>query len=184
MEGQARGGWFRGVAGEVASASHEKAVGKTTLATALCDRLAARQAGPTGRPVVVTKEPTEAFDLGNEELLHGVALAEAIAEDQFRHIAELIGPALADGATVVCDRYILSSYAFHTADGVRAAVIARLNRGFPRPALNLVLEAGPGELRRRRGARGSTTRLQAPPSNYGTPTPTRSSTSPSTSNAP
>jgi dTMP kinase len=108
---------------------------------------------------VVTKEPTPAFDLSNEEKLRGLALAKAIAEDRRRHVAEQIGPALEAGGAVICDRYILSSYAFHTADGVPAEVIDELNRGFPLPDLNLILRVAPLELARRRGERGTATRL-------------------------
>lgn len=35
---------------------------------------------------------------------------------------------------MVCDRYILSSYVFHVADGVLKTVITRLNQGFPPPS--------------------------------------------------
>lgn len=132
-------------------------MGKTTLITALAARLAG--SSPQAR-TIITKEPTPHFDLGSEQRLHGVDLAQAIAEDRSRHVADLIGPALAAGCTVVCDRYILSSFAFHTIDGVPEAVIEELNSGFPLPALNLVLRALPGELRRRRAQRGAVTRLQ------------------------
>jgi dTMP kinase len=146
-----------------------KGVGKSTIASALSEWLDARLAGSLGRsassvpvrPVLVTKEPTPGFDLNNEEKLRGLALAEAIAEDRRRHVAEQIGPALEAGGIVICDRYILSSYAFHTADGVTAKTLDELNRGFPLPNLNLILRVGPLELARRRGERGTTTRLQS-----------------------
>jgi dTMP kinase len=145
-----------------------KGVGKSTIASALSEWLAARLTGLPGqsissvpvRPVLVTKEPTPAFDLGKEEKLRGLALAEAIAEDRHRHVAEQIGPALEAGGIVICDRYILSSYAFHTADGTPAEVVDELNRGFPPPDLNLILRVAPLELARRRGERGTATRLQ------------------------
>ena len=146
-----------------------KGVGKSTIASALSERLATRLTASSGLPpspapvcpVLVTKEPTPGFELGNEQTLQGIALAEAIAEDRRRHVTEQIGPALEAGGAVICDRYVLSSYAFHTADGVTAEVIDELNSGFPLPDLNLILRVPPAELARRRRERGTMTRLQA-----------------------
>lgn len=154
--------------GRLVALEGPKAVGKSTIVSSLSVWLAARLTESPGRsvssvltrPVLVTKEPTPAFDLGNEEKLRGLALAQAIAEDRRRHVAEQIGPALEAGGIVICDRYILSSYAFHTADGVSAEVIDELNRGFPLPDLNLILRVAPLELARRRSERETTTRLQ------------------------
>ncbi len=133
-----------------------KLAGKTTLVSDLSTRLAAASRAD----VVLTKEPTPAFDLTREQRMHGVDLAASIAEDRRRHVNDVIGPALADGRTVICDRYILSSYVFHTADGVPETVIEQLNGDFPRPALNLVLRVSARELRRRHIQRATTTRLQ------------------------
>lgn len=141
--------------GELIALEGPKAAGKTRLLTTVAVLLA-----PASQ-VVLTKEPTPAFDLRREQDLCGLALAEAIAADRARHVAEVIGPALAEGRTVICDRYILSSYVFHVPDGVPAAVVAELNSDFPAPALNLVLEVPADELRRRRSQRPGTTRLQS-----------------------
>jgi dTMP kinase len=144
--------------GQLIALEGPKGCGKTLLISALDDRLAedSRQMG-----TVITKEPTPRFDLSNEQRLCGAALALAITEDRRRHVAEVIGPALDAGSTVVCDRYILSSFAFQTFDGVPESVVARLNSGFPQPTLNLILRVAPEELRRRRSQRGIGTRLQA-----------------------
>ncbi|WP_067459697.1 dTMP kinase [Actinomadura macra] len=132
-----------------------KAAGKTTLITALADRLEGAAAAP-----VLTKEPTPTFDLSLEQRVQGVGLASAIAEDRRRHVADVIAPALARGRAVICDRYLLSSYVFHTADGVGESVIEQLNRGFPLPCVNVVLRVGAAELDRRRVGRARATRLQ------------------------
>lgn len=141
--------------GQLIAVEGPKAAGKTTLMNALARRLA-----PAGG-VVLTKEPTPAFDLTREQRMRGAELAVAIAEDRRQHVADVIGPALAAGCTIICDRYILSSYVFHTFDGVAEAVIEELNRDFPSPTLNLILRVSVAELRRRRGLRPSATRLQS-----------------------
>jgi dTMP kinase len=132
-----------------------KGVGKTSLCAVLSTRL-----DPLDQ-ALLTKEPTSAFDLRKEQALRGVALAAAIAADRRMHVAEEIGPALAAGRPVVCDRYILSSYVFHTADGVPEMVVADLNRSFPLPSLNLILRTDAEVIGRRLGQRGQVTRLQA-----------------------
>ena len=88
--------------------------GKTTQAELLRAALAAE-----GREVVLTREPG-GTDLGEgirELLLEGSAMtpwAEAalFAASRAEHVAEVIRPALARGATVVCDRYLDSSLAY------------------------------------------------------------------------
>jgi dTMP kinase len=134
-----------------------KGVGKTALCTALAARLSPRERMQS----LLTKEPTPAFDLQNEQMLRGAALAEAIAADRRVHVAEELAPALAAGKLVVCDRYLLSSYVFHTGDGVPSSVITELNRSFPLPSLNIILHADEGTIRRRLGLRGGATRLQS-----------------------
>src|SRR5215472_9330563 len=93
-----------------------KGVGKTALCTALATSLGLEDHDR----VLITKEPTPAFDLANEQILRGIDLATAIAADRQAHVATVITPALAEGKMVICDRYILSSYVFHTIDGVPA----------------------------------------------------------------
>jgi dTMP kinase len=88
--------------------------GKSTQACALAERLEA-----TGREVVLTREPG-GTPLGEEIrmlLLHAGhvapwAEAALFAASRAQHVEELIGPALARGAVVVCDRYVDSSVAY------------------------------------------------------------------------
>ncbi|SEG91754.1 dTMP kinase [Thermomonospora echinospora] len=134
-----------------------KGVGKTTLCAALAERITGT---PGASKVLITKEPTPRFDLGNEQRLTGLALAKAIAADRRWHVDAELEPALAAGRTVICDRYILSSYIFHTGDGVAEDVIDRLNESFPLPTLNVVLYVPADALRERLNARSSATRLQ------------------------
>ncbi|MHB1845670.1 MAG: dTMP kinase [Deltaproteobacteria bacterium] len=97
--------------------------------------LAKRLIGPEGRP----------FDRG--------ALALLFAADRLDHVASEVVPALARGAWVVCDRYVLSSLAYQTLD-LPEAFVQSINDRAPAPDLTLFLDV-PAEvaLRRRRAER-------------------------------
>jgi len=88
--------------------------GKTTQATLLAEQLRSE-----GRDVVATREPggTELGERIRELVLHGGAVApwaEAalFAAARAQLVEDVIRPALARGADVVCDRYIDSSLAY------------------------------------------------------------------------
>ena len=88
--------------------------GKSTQAELLRDALAAE-----GRDAVLTREPggTELGERIRELLLDGpemTAWAEAalFAASRAQHVEQVIRPALARGADVVCDRYVDSSLAY------------------------------------------------------------------------
>jgi dTMP kinase len=88
--------------------------GKSTQAELLRGALAAE-----GREVVLTREPggTQLGERVRELLLDGPpmgAWAEAalFAASRAQHVEEVIRPALARGADVVCDRYVDSSLAY------------------------------------------------------------------------
>jgi dTMP kinase len=88
--------------------------GKTTQVQLLAVRLRAE-----GVEVVITREPG-GTPLGEEIrdlVLHGGdmapwAEAALYAASRAQHVAEVIRPALARGATVLCDRYVDSSVAY------------------------------------------------------------------------
>jgi dTMP kinase len=134
-----------------------KGTGKTTLVTALVKRLA----DASEENVVVTKEPTQRFDLRQEAHLSGSDLALAIARDREAHVRDVIAPALEQGKAVVCERYILSSLVFHCGDGVPADDIWDMNATFPLPDATLVLTASAEVILARRGNRARLTRLEA-----------------------
>ncbi|HWB75244.1 MAG TPA: dTMP kinase [Nannocystaceae bacterium] len=67
------------------------------------------------------------------------ALALLFAADRIDHVASEITPALARGEIVVCDRYVLSSWAYQGLDCDPAWVRA-INVHAPWPDLTLVLE--------------------------------------------
>jgi dTMP kinase len=90
--------------------------GKSLQAATLAERLRA-----SGRPVVLTREPGgTAIGERLREVLLGVSapqrdpLTEAMLFSTARHqlVVEVIEPALADGAIVVCDRYVDSTTAY------------------------------------------------------------------------
>jgi len=88
--------------------------GKTTQATLLAEQLRSE-----GRDVVATREPggTELGERIRELVLHGGrvapwAEAALFAAARAQLVDEVIRPALARGADVVCDRYIDSSLAY------------------------------------------------------------------------
>jgi dTMP kinase len=86
-------------------------------------------------------------------------MALLFAADRLDHVENELSPSLADGATVVCDRYYHSSVAYQSLTGgagvAAIAWIRELNRYARRPDLTIVLDV-PAEVaaerrRRRRG---------------------------------
>ncbi len=104
--------------------------GKSTQALLLEEHLRG-----LGREVVATREPggTELGEQVRRLLLEGpemAAWAEAalFAASRAEHAAEVIGPALARGADVVCDRFVDSSLAYQgIARGLGVEPVLRLN---------------------------------------------------------
>lgn len=123
--------------------------GKTTQAGMLAERLRA-----AGREVVLTREPG-GTGLGEEIralLLHGGhvapwAEAALYAASRAQHVEEVIRPALARGATVVCDRYLDSSVAYQgVGRGLGLERVLELNLaavGGLLPDVTVLIEIGP-----------------------------------------
>jgi dTMP kinase len=123
------------------------ASGKSTQAARLADHLGAR----------CTREPgsTELGERVREILLHADDVhldprAEALlfAAARAQHVAEVIGPALAAGETVVADRYIASSLAYQGfGRGLEVDQVRRVNEwatGGLWPDLIVLLDVAPG----------------------------------------
>src|SRR5512143_1353769 len=134
--------------------------GKTTQISLLADYLAAR-----GRSVRLTREPggTSIGDQVRKILLDpaNAALdprAELLlyAAGRAQHLAELIRPALGDGAIVLCDRFSDATYAYQ-GHGRRLSLeligdLDRLVTGGMRPDLTILLDIDASEgLARARG---------------------------------
>ncbi|MCE5228257.1 dTMP kinase [bacterium] len=116
--------------------------GKSTLASALARALEAR-----GRAVVLSFEPTRGAhgrrirELAVSGRSNPAEETELFINDRREHVANLIAPALADGKTVVLDRYYYSTMAYQGARGMDTAEIQKRNEEFaPRPDLLVILE--------------------------------------------
>jgi dTMP kinase len=104
--------------------------GKSTQARLLAERLRSE-----GRDVVLTREPggTAVGEQIREILLHGESLApwaeaSLFAAARAQLVDEVIRPALARGADVVCDRYVDSSLAYQgLARGLGVERVLELN---------------------------------------------------------
>ncbi|MET8006269.1 dTMP kinase [Nonomuraea glycinis] len=133
--------------------------GKSTLAALIAGRLTA-----AGRPTLATREPSLSLIgvLAREhtDIIGGAALACLVAADRYQHLATEIRPALASGSTVICDRYVPSSYVLQQLDGVPLDFIRRLNDLADRPHLALLVTAAPSILERRLAKRGAHSRFE------------------------
>lgn len=125
-----------------------------------------------GHEVVLTQEPTAGpvgtmirqaltgrLGLpGGAGPLTAPTLALLFAADRADHQAVVLEPALARGAVVLSDRYLLSSLAYQGAE-VGLAWVAAINRAARVPDLTLFLEVPPGVAAARREGRGSVEEL-------------------------
>lgn len=121
---------------------------KTTLAKALATTLRA-----DGREVMLTSEPWDRAVIDHARGLTPRAAHMQFIADRARHIERVILPALAQGVTVVCDRYALTGVVYALAQepglGVRTAWLREgVDPGddgaltvIPRPDLVLVCDA-------------------------------------------
>ncbi len=116
--------------------------GTTSQCTALASELRAR-----GHAVRKTREPS-AGEIGqlvrhrlgvSADLLSPAALALLFAADRLDHLDREIRPALAQQEVVVCDRYVMSSWAYQSLD-CDLDWIRSLNVHARWPDLTLVLE--------------------------------------------
>src|SRR5690348_15816551 len=132
--------------------------GKTTQARLLGERLTAQ-----GVDVVLTREPG-GTPLGEEIrnlVLHGDhvapwAEAALYAASRAQHVEQVIRPALARGATVICDRYVDSSVVYQgVARGLGLERVLELNLAVTEgllPDRTFVLDVDPDTARARHSA--------------------------------
>lgn len=110
--------------------------GKTTQARLLAERMDAELTreptdGPFGR---VVRDAVE-----GRERLGDVALALGFAADRAHHSA-WIADSLADGRSVVSDRYVLSSLAYQPSARVRVDWLTTINEGVIDPSVTVFLD--------------------------------------------
>ena len=136
-------------------------VGKTTQAQLLAHYLA-----HLGLPVILTREPTNGFFgqkirqiiINGRQGLTPAAELDLFLADRREHVQQVIQPALADGKTVITDRYYFSSMAYQGALGLDPQEIQRRHRDFaPPPDLVIILELPLNEISRRLERRGTAT---------------------------
>ncbi len=136
--------------------------GTTTQCAAIAKDLRAH-----GREVLTTREPSDGpigklirqaltRQLGlstKKQPLTPTTLALLFAADRVDHVAREIEPALARGATVLSDRYLLSSLAYQGSQ-LPIGWVAKINQGALVPDLTLFLQIDPALGAKRRAARG------------------------------
>ncbi len=130
-----------------------------------------------GRAVHATKEPsggpvglllrlalTQRLGLGGDvgaalRPLDEATMALLFAADRMDHLAAEVEPRLAAGVDVVCDRYILSTYAYQ-GTGVDGAWLRALNARARVPDLTILLDVPPAVSIARMAARGAVERYE------------------------
>ncbi|NDK24617.1 dTMP kinase [Streptomyces sp. TR1341] len=137
-------------------------VGKSTVTAAVVELLRAE-----GTAVSQTREPSDSplgqlARHGTEEH-RGMSMACLIAADRYAHLEHEIRPALARGATVVCDRYIASSLVLQVLDGVGRDVVWELNRHADMPDLAVIVNARADVIEKRLTSRGAHSRYEREP---------------------
>ncbi|MFD8146122.1 dTMP kinase [Streptomyces sp. NPDC059708] len=137
-------------------------VGKSTVTRLITEQLVT--AGLAAHP---TREPSDAT-LGKlarhgTELFRGRTMAHLIAADRYMHVDEEIRPALEQGRTVICDRYVASSLVLQVLDGVPHDVVWDMNRYALRPDLSVILTADPEVIEKRLTDRGAHSRYEREP---------------------
>jgi dTMP kinase len=143
--------------------------GSTTAARRLVDALVARgedarltcepSGGPIGKLIrQALRRELPRTDAGAPREPSWGTMSLLFAADRLDHVDSVIFPALAAGATVVSDRYDLSSLAYQsaTSPGGAASVpwIRELNRRARRPALTIVIDVSAEVAAQRRSQRG------------------------------
>jgi dTMP kinase len=121
----------------------------------------ARALEAAGHTVTCTREPHDcpagrrirAMARSGERVAPGEERAW-FEEQRREHVRDVIAPALARGAVVLCDRYFLSTVAYQGARGLDwRAILDESEAAFPLPDLVLLLEIDPAEGLARVGGR-------------------------------
>ncbi|WP_051397894.1 dTMP kinase [Runella limosa] len=114
--------------------------------------------------VFLTKEPTDSF-LGNfvrksENDLNGIVYTCLIASDRYYHIEKEIIPKLKKNLFVISDRYIESSLALQSLDGVDINFIWNINSKIIIPDLSIILTGDPRVVEERMKKRKALSRFE------------------------
>ncbi len=114
------------------------------------------------KEVILTAEPTKESEAGIKirKILKGEIKAEPMerqnlfVQDRKEHLERKIIPALQRGTWVVCSRYIFSTLAFGSADGLDFEELRKMNQDFLLPDVTIFLNVSPEECIKRIEARG------------------------------
>lgn len=118
-----------------------------------------------GQDVLIERQPTNNYrndprvqkflrDGGGKE--DAKILALLVAADRHDHIKNIIKPALADGKTVICDRYVYSSLALFRHRSLSVDFLCEINSDIPKPDFAFYFDVPGHELLARIKKRGDT----------------------------
>lgn len=137
-------------------------VGKTSVALRLAEALTGQ-----GHDVVSLKQPS-ASELGtfarrSEQSMSGLPYAAVVVADRYQMMESDVGPALAAGRTVLCDRHVASTLVLQRFDEVPLDLLWALNSQVLVPDLSVLLLAKPDTISARLDARGRVSRFEKRP---------------------
>lgn len=134
-------------------------VGKSSLVAEVCAAIEA-----LGQKALRTREPTDStFGQAvreSEGHLFGRSLALAVAADRLAHCETVIQPSISRDVFVITDRYLASSLALQSLDGVDMSETYEINRHVPAADITIYLEAAPAILNERIAARKKLSRFE------------------------
>ncbi|KXK59923.1 hypothetical protein AWW66_21595 [Micromonospora rosaria] len=138
----------------------QSGVGKSTAA-----RLVYEELQRLGRQVLLTRTPSPSkigtFARAETFGLRGLELALLVAADRYHHERTVIRPAVADGAIVVCDRYLASALVLDPFDGVAPGLVRTIYQRLPPAGLTIILRGDPEMCAARIAARGFHSRFHS-----------------------
>ncbi len=118
--------------------------GSTTQTRILCDFLKR-----SGHPAIATKEPSEKR-IGQlirsnlrSSVSHSAIDALLFAADRLDHLETIVKPALARNQHVICDRYLESTFAYQSAEGMEFEWLEAVNRFAIKPDHVIILDIDP-----------------------------------------
>jgi len=121
-------------------------------------RLATEWLKNMGFDVILTKEPSPDGRIGQlvrsylrDEYAHPAIDALLFAADRVEHVYKVVLPAIRSGKIVISDRYLESSIAYQSAQGLDVEWIKNINKFAIRPDLTIILDVEPEAALRRKG---------------------------------
>lgn len=128
-------------------------VGKTTVTALTVARLAAQ-----GLPALTIRQPSDSalgiLARASTHNLRGLPLTFLMAADRYYQQDHVIGPALASGRLIVCDRYVTTAMVLDQMDGAEPEYLWNIYRYLAWPDLAIVLTGDPAICRARAARRG------------------------------